>query len=425
MKESNKIHTAWFVLIACCALQAGGAGTLVNCAGIFLSPVAESLGVGIGEVSLYLTITSLCLAFSLPLAGKMLAKYNIRILLSAGMTICALSVAAMSQFTAVWQWYIAGAVLGVAGSVIFIITSPAIISNWFHKKVGLAMGIAMAFNGIGGAIMNPIISSAITNLGWRNGYLVMAAISLVIVLPFMLFVVRFKPEDVGLKPYGYEEGSTNIQSNAKNSDADGIPAKIAMKSMPFYLLFIAFGLMGYLNGYSQQLPAFGASINMPATLSAMLVSLSLLVSVGGKLTVGALNDKYGIKAVSATGMLIVAIAFSLLIFSNGNYTIALIGSAFYGVTQTINAVAVPLITRKAFGSKDYSSIFANLAMGQNLIGAFGISIIGLVYDKTGSYNANFMIGIGLCIGFVILTLTALSSAKKLKVETSGSREKIA
>ncbi|MBU3804945.1 MAG: MFS transporter [Candidatus Cellulosilyticum pullistercoris] len=415
MKENKKIHMAWFVLIACCALQAGGAGTLVNSAGVFLSPVAESLGVGIGELSLYLTITSLCLAFSLPIAGKMLTKYNIRILLSVGMTICALSVAAMSQFTAVWQWYIAGAILGIAGSVIFIITSPAIISNWFHKKVGLAMGIAMAFNGIGGAIMNPIISSAITNLGWRNGYLVMAAISLVIVLPFMLFVVRFKPEDVGLKPYGYEENKQDVK---KNVDTDGIPAKIATKSMPFYLLFIAFGLMGYLNGYSQQLPAFGASINMPATLSAMLVSLSLLVSVGGKLTVGALNDKYGIKAVSVTGMLIVAIAFGLLIFSNGNYTIALIGSALYGVTQTINAVAVPLITRKAFGSKDYSSIFANLAMGQNLIGAFGISIIGVIYDKTGSYNANFGIGIGLCVGFIVLTLAALSSAKKLKAETN-------
>lgn len=415
MKENKKIHMAWFVLIACCALQAGGAGTLVNSAGVFLSPVAESLGVGIGELSLYLTITSLCLAFSLPIAGKMLTKYNIRILLSVGMTICALSVAAMSQFTAVWQWYIAGAILGIAGSVIFIITSPAIISNWFHKKVGLAMGIAMAFNGIGGAIMNPIISSAITNLGWRNGYLVMAAISLVIVLPFMLFVVRFKPEDVGLKPYGYEENKQDVK---KNVDTDGIPAKIATKSMPFYLLFIAFGLMGYLNGYSQQLPAFGASINMPATLSAMLVSLSLLVSVGGKLTVGALNDKYGIKAVSVTGMLIVAIAFGLLIFSNGNYTIALIGSALYGVTQTINAVAVPLITRKAFGSKDYSSIFANLAMGQNLIGAFGISIIGVIYDKTGSYNTNFGIGIGLCVGFIVLTLAALSSAKKLKAETN-------
>lgn len=416
MNKNKRIHTAWFILIACCALQAGGAGTLVNCAGVFLAPVAESLGVGIGEVSLYLTISSLCLAFSLPLAGKILPRFNIRALLSVGITICALSVAAMSQFTAVWQWYICGAVLGVAGSVIFIITSPAIINNWFHKKVGLAMGIAMAFNGIGGAIMNPIISSAITNLGWRNAYLVMAAISLVIVLPFMLFVVRFKPEDVGLKPYGYEE---NVQNAVNDSNIVGVPAKIATKSMAFYLLFIAFGLMGFLNGYSQQLPAFANSINMPTTLGAMLVSLSLLVSVGGKLAIGALNDKFGIKAVTVAGMLIVAIAFGLLILSNGNPTIVLIGSALYGVTQTINAVAVPLITRKAFGSKDYSSIFANLAMGQNLIGAFGMSAIGFIYDKTGSYNANFVIGIVLCVGFIVLTIAALSSAKKLDVEANG------
>lgn len=422
MKENKKIHKAWFVLIACCAVQAGGAGTLVNCAGIFFSPVAKSLGVGIGEVSLYFTITSLCLAFSLPLAGKMLPKLNIRILLPTGIIICDLCVAAMSQFTAVWQWYIAGAILGIAGAFIFIITSPIIIGNWFHKKLGLAMGITMSFNGIGGAIINPILSSAITNLGWRNAYLVMSIISAIIVLPFTLFVVRFKPEDIGLKPYGYEE---SVNSVANDTNKIGVPAKIAKKSIAFYIMFISFGLIGFLGGYSQQLPAFANSIKMPATLGAILVSLSLLVSVGGKLTLGILNDKFGIKVVTIGGTLVVIIAFALLIFNNGNYTMVLIGSAFYGVSQTINAVALPLITRETFGSREYSSIFANLAMGQNLIGAFGYSAIGFIYDKTGSYSANFILGIILCIVFILLTLIALSSGKKLKSQISNSITEVA
>ncbi|MEH7381667.1 hypothetical protein V7138_14490 [Bacillus sp. JJ1533] len=55
--------------------------------------------------------------------------------------------------------------------------------------------------------MNPIISSSIENFGWRNAYLIMAGIVLLLVLPFTLFVNNFKPADIGLKPFGYEENS--------------------------------------------------------------------------------------------------------------------------------------------------------------------------------------------------------------------------
>lgn len=410
--EKKKFHYAWLILIACCAIQAGGAGTLVNSAGVFFPEVSKSLGVGVGDFSFYFTITYIALALALPFAGKLFPKVNIRFLLSSAIIVCNLSVIAMSQFTATWQWYVAGAILGLAGSFIFIITTPIIIGNWFEKKLGLATGIGMAFNGVGGAIINPILSSSITNLGWRNGYLVMAGISLVLILPFTLFVIRFKPEDMGLKPYGHEELEEESSLNDKASY--GVSEKVAVRSKAFMMMFIAFGLTGFLTGYSQQLPAFADSINFPATLGAMLVSISLLVSVCGKLILGELNDRFGIKKITIYGMGIAIFAFGLLIFSNGNFTMVLIGSSLYGITQTINAVAVPLITKKAFGYKDYSSIYSKLAVGQNLIGAFGFSAVGFIYDITGSYTPSFTLGAILCITFVILVLLGLASAKKLE-----------
>ena len=87
----------------------------------------------------------------------------------------------MGQFNAVWQWYVAGAVLGVAAAFAFLLPAPVMIGNWFKKKAGLAMGIAMACSGIGGAVMNPLGGALIQSLGWRPTYAVLALIAAVLV----------------------------------------------------------------------------------------------------------------------------------------------------------------------------------------------------------------------------------------------------
>lgn len=68
------------------------------------------------------------------------------------------------------------------------------------------MGIATAFSGVGAAIFTPILSNLIVSVGWQTSYLLAGGMSLVLTVPFTAFVLKFKPADMGMTPYGAEEG---------------------------------------------------------------------------------------------------------------------------------------------------------------------------------------------------------------------------
>lgn len=94
--------------------------------------------------------------------------------------------------------------LGLGLAPLLYLAVPSLINAWCVKRVGFFVGLCMAFTGIGGVIFNPVGSALIASgpEGWRTGYLVFGVIILVVTLPFTLFVVRSKPADKGLEPYG-------------------------------------------------------------------------------------------------------------------------------------------------------------------------------------------------------------------------------
>lgn len=100
----------------------------------------------------------------------------------------------------------------------------------------------------------------------------LAVIVAIIVLPFTLFVISFKPEDKGLKPYGYQE-KEDVQNRNSNVKATGVPPMKAYKSFAFILLFIGLGTIAFLAGYSQLLPSYALSANLSVTVGATMVSL--------------------------------------------------------------------------------------------------------------------------------------------------------
>lgn len=73
-----------------------------------------------------------------------------------------------------------------------------VIDQWFKKSGGLAIGLAWAVNSIYMLIMSPVITSVIEAAGWRTGYLVLAGVSAVLILPASVLIIRYKPQDKGM-----------------------------------------------------------------------------------------------------------------------------------------------------------------------------------------------------------------------------------
>ena len=403
-KTQPKIHYAWWILVAMCAMMLAGQGIINNCAGIFYSHVADELGVGRGTVSLYMTIGNLACCVALPFAGPYLMKCNVRKVLPGAMTLICINAALMSVYKSVWCWYIAGVIQGALGAFIFLVPAPLILSNWFYKKSGFAIGFAMAFSGLGGIIFNPLIYAALAAWGWRTAYLVYAGFAFVIAVPLLAALVRYKPEDMGLKPYGWDEAEAAKKAAETTAiSKPGVLQKDAVKSPIFYCMMVVIGLIAFSTTYYQHVSGFATSLGWATVAAGTLVSCVSFGNMALKFIYGVLSDLMGVRNSSIVMFLIAFAGFIMMVLCQHSQAALYVAAVFYGSTMALCAVGAPLLTKGVFGEKDYGAIYGTMSIVTYLVGAVGMSGIGFMYDIYGSYDLAWIVGgIGLAVAMVFM-----------------------
>lgn len=376
-------------------MQAGGLGAVLDACGVFFVPVCDDLGLARSEISLYLTFYLIATIFAMPVVGRWIAKYNINAVLSISFALVAVAVAAMSFYTAAWQWWVSGVVLGLAGSFIFVVPTPILIDNWFKKRRGLALGIAMSFSGIGGAVLSPIFASMIQATGWRASYLVVAVVISVLVLPWTLFVFKLHPEDIGMKPYGWSEELELEERKrlAENRAVPGVPLKKAIKTVPFACMFLFAGLIAYFGGFNPQLPGYAQSLGFDAVVASSLLTAVMLGNVVEKLVIGWLNDRIGVRHTVNIQLVMVACGLVGFILAGDNIVLMYVSAFLFGAQNSLVSVSTPLVIRELFGERDFPQIFANARIGTGAIGCLGPVSVAGIYDVTGSFVPAFAVGI--------------------------------
>ena len=409
-KKGGKIFYGWWIVVGCCFLQGCCLGLMMNSAGIFYTPVTEDLGIGLGPLALYVTVYFFVTTFTYPFVARILPKYNINIVLSVAVIICVVAMALMSTYTEVWQWYISGAMYGIGGAFIFVIAATVLVENWFFKKRGLALGICQCCSGIGGAIF-PIVGTMLINqVGWRLTYLILAIVAGVLVLPWTMFVFKYKPEDIGLKPYGYEEHEG--AGTDEKVEYSGVPAKKCFFTIAFWALFLYGGVEALMSGYNTHLPGFGVSIGLGDMFGSTMLSLSMIGYVFATVIMGWLTDKIGVVVPSFITLAITAL--SLFGFAVLRESLPLsICAFFFGMNSVIITISMATLVSELFGKRDYAKILSYLRM-YGCIAAFGSSAIGFVYDATGRFDISFYAGILILAICAILVVIAISQKKKIR-----------
>lgn len=396
-------------MIGCCFLQAGALGAIMNSGGIFFVPICNDLGFDRGALALYLTFYFIATTFTYPFVAKFLPKWDFRIFLTGCFLVIAATEACMGLMTEIWQWYLAGVVLGISGALVFVVASTVLIENWFIKKRGTALGIAMCGSGIGGVIFPILGTWLIGEIGWRMAYPAIAVIICILVLPWTLFVFRLHPEDMGLKPYGADEAES-VEEERK--DIHGMPAKKALFTLAFVCIFIYAGIEALFSGYNNHLPGFAESLGYSAAFGAEILALAQLGYTVATLVMGWVTDKIGVAA--STYITLGITAASLLGFAFLQDQIPLMVAAFvFGMNSVIITISVPTLLSEIFGKKYFAQILSYSRMS-GIIGCFGAAAVGACYDITGSYVGSFFGGIVILIICAILVAIALTQRKKIR-----------
>lgn len=177
-------------------------GIVFNCNGQFIKPVCEDMGYSRQQFSINQTILSCATMVMALISGKIYNKFNVQ------KTMCVFSIALVAGYTgyslctSLPMFYVLSAVVGFSIGGMTMIPLSLIVSNWFHEKRGLAIGIAFMGSGVGGMVLQPITASIVQAMGWRTAYQCLGVLMFCTIVPCSFFVLKRSPADVGLKPLG-------------------------------------------------------------------------------------------------------------------------------------------------------------------------------------------------------------------------------
>ena len=413
LKSSGKF--AWVLVLGLGLMSAGTTGSYSVVAGCFMTPVCDDLGIDYNMFSYYFTATLVGIAVAMMFVGKILPKVVGRwthvavavVLLAAG--------AAMAFYSNVWLFLLSGLVIGFGMSFTTGLCMSAVIGQWFRKKAGLAIGLAWAVNSVYMVVMSPVITAVIESVGWRNGYLVLAAVSAILVIPSIVFIIRFKPSDKGMLPYGYgEESDAAEEGGAEVAATRGVPFRMAVKSPAFIacVLFLCFVQITVC--MNQLFPTYAVEVGLGAMTGSIMVSSASLFDIFLNPAVGSACDKLGSFKALVLWTVVSIVSFVMLICSAGVPWLAIVGAGVNDVMYVVAGSGLTCLLMSVFGSRDYGRIFGIVCGVAYIAGAFGMPIMTAVYSATGTFNAVFGLCIAMNVAIIALLFVIKATSKKLQ-----------
>lgn len=417
---------AYAIVASCIAIIGIPCALVLSCAGIYFRPVSQYFGVSTSEFTLYFSILNAVMMVTLPIDGKIVSTVDARIVYSACVAIDGVTYCLMSQVTAVWQFYVAGAMLGVGTAPLIYFCVPTLINAWFKKRAGFFIGLCMSFTGIGGVIFNQVGSMLIGSAadGWRSGYLTFGIIMLAAALPFTVFVVRSRPSDLGLLPYG--------------ADADGEPAaasdevaqkKDAPQEKTSVAIFAAVALFSFLITLNQTVYQFlssycsslAESLPQLAAYTGAIASSCMAGQAIGKVILGAINDR-SVRGGMTFGIGSGIVGVLLMMLFPQVPALLMAGAFLFGFVYACTTVQVPLLTRKAFPDGDYTTIYSRVSTVGALGSVIATMLWSFVIELPGGYVLMFCLSIACMVCAYLLGSVALRSAKaKTKAANSSTK----
>lgn len=414
MSKQNKkrIHYAWWLLIGVSIMVGVGKNGISTVGGLFLAPVSQDLDIGLGSLSLYFSIASIVTMIFLPIAGKLMAKYDIRIILIGSIILMAGSFAMFGFMSSVWGWYLFSIPMAIGSVFITQIAGPVLINNWFKKHNGLAIGIMVAIGGLLGAILQPTAGNLIANEGWRFTYVALGVGVTAIIIPIVIFIIRMSPAQKGLQPLGAEEAKTDDTAAAQDAPK-GISAAVAKKSVSFFSLLGFFFLITSIASFGQHISPFALEIGYDIKFAGSALGAMQIGVLIGALTFGILSDKIGAKNTAIFAMAVGLIPVAIFLTVPDNPTFFVIAIGVFGFMTTSLGTLGPLLTSALFGSKEYSQIYSTAAIGLAVAGIVALPGYGFVYDITGSYTLVLYGLAAMLVINAILIMFAFKGKKKL------------
>ena len=387
----------WVVLTASIGMLLGYAPILVFSFGVFARFFVTELHASRTQVSLAFTLANIMVSVASPLAGRLVDRFGARrVILPAILLFDGLLLSFKFVSPSLWQLYVMFLALGFVGSATAPVPYLKVVSNWFDRRRGLALGLSMVGLGTGAILMPPVMQRLITALGWRSAYAAFSILSLAVSIPLVALCLRDSPQEMGLLPDG---GVDSLVPSAPRPEKQGLTWREARRTATFWLMLSAFALVGAsVHACVIHLPSMLTDRGISAETAALASSAFGIALLLGRVGSGYILDRIFAPYVAmfvftgVTGGL-------LLLWSGAGGAAAFLGAFLVGLGMGAEGDLIAYCSSRYFGLRSFGEIYGYLFAAFTLSGAIGPLLMAAGFDRTGSYRLPILL-------FVALTITA-------------------
>jgi sugar phosphate permease len=417
------LHRAWLVAGVTFVALLTAAGFRAT-PGVLMVPLQGEFGWTSATVSLAASVNLVLFGLIAPFAAALMERLGIRRVMVAALILIAagsgLAVVMRHSWQLVLFW---GVLVGSGAGAMALVLAATVTGRWFVKHRGLVTGVLTASSATGQLVFLPVLALMAERHGWRAASITVSVAALAVV-PLVVALMRNRPEDVGLRPYGADgagaeasAGSSAAPAPAAAREPAGAVAalKDGLRSRPFWLLAGSFlvcgattvGIIG-----THFIPA-AHDHGMPQTTAASLLALVGIFDIAGSVASGWLTDRissarllvwyYGLRGLALLllpGLLGPSIEPALFLFV-----------VFYGLDWVATVPPTIALCRQWFGPERAGVMFGWVFASHQLGGAVAVAAAGAVRTNLGDYRLTWL-GAGLLCWAAVAMVAMLGRAPR-------------
>ena len=355
-------------------------GAAFDTFGIFLLPLQRQFGWDRAQISLLFTAMALLYAANMPVAGWLLDRFDARLVMATGAMFCGVGLVCASlskSYTSMMAAYVLmGAGIGLAAYV----PVTVVITNWFDKRRGLALGVALAGEFCGIMVMAPILTRTISIFNWRWGYLTIATPMFVVLLPLAFAIVRTRPSSAQSIAHG----------RGAHDNVPGMEVREALRSRSFWMIAVAQICWGCsITGLFMHLAPYMSGVGYSSETAALAMSVFAGLGTVGQPLAGGITDRLGARLSLVFTFSLMAAGSLCLVWAHHIGFLSMYIAT--GLIANSPVLMTGILVADCLGLKRYGSLEGLLGSAAQFGAALGPELSGLIFDATASYRRAFQL----------------------------------
>lgn len=409
----SKFDYMWVIIASCIAMEFVALGFCSSNKSLYLAAITEALNIPRSLFSINESCRFLITAVANLFFGTLLHKFGVKRLVGAGFICLTGAMLVYSAAETVWVFYIGGCLLGLGLTFTGTTMASYMVRRWCTKNVGTIQGLVLASNGLGGAvaaqIVSPIIYEEGNAFGYRNAYMLVAAILVIVGILAVIFLKE---------PSGGVQVQPGKKKKPRGEGWVGMDYEVAVKKPYFYATCVAIFLTGAVissvNGISA---AHMKDVGLDPAYVATVLSVHSIALTAFKFLTGVCYDKFGLKVsmtICQVAAVVVFVLLALLTDSETGKVFAMIFGIFSSLALPLETVMLSFITSDMFGNRSFAKMLGIISALNTAGYAVGSPVVNICYDAFGTYAPAIWVSAGIMAALIVAFRLILKQSAKDK-----------